>query len=108
MNYQRCEDVTFISPIAIDHRFPFDYEATRNTHQDVRKWMEEISKQADDFLPQFVQAFNKTSMLIFRMQYLEGVWEDFQPVEEKNIPYLRVLKRIPMPKSTYDHAKVNL
>lgn len=97
MNSQRCEDPTFVSPIAIDRGFPFDYEAARNTHQEVGKWIEDILEQTDDFLTQFVQAFDKTSMLIFRMQYLEGVWDDFQPVQEKTIPCLKVLKRIPTP-----------
>lgn len=80
MNSLRREDPTFVSPIAIAHGSPFDHEAMRNTYQEVGKWIEDVSSQADDFLDQFVQAFDKTMMLIFRMQYLEGVWEDFQPM----------------------------
>lgn len=36
-------------------------------------------------------------MLTFKIQYLEGVWDEFQPIQENTIPRLRVLKRIPMP-----------
>lgn len=97
MKSQRCKNLSFVSPIAIDRGFPFDYKAARNTHQEVGKWIEDISKQAEDFLAQFFQALDKTSMLIFKMQHLEGVWDDFQPVKEKAIPHLKVLKRIPTP-----------
>lgn len=39
------EDPTFVSPIAIDHRFPFEsYEAVRNTHLEVTKCIEGVAK----------------------------------------------------------------
>lgn len=92
MNSKRCEDPSFVSPIVIDRGSPFNHEAMRSTYQEVGKWIEDVSKQPDDFLAQFVQTFDKTRMLIFKMQYLEVVWEDFQPVQEKTIPHLKVLK----------------
>lgn len=76
----RHEDPTFVLPIAIDHGFHFDHEATQNTQVEFCKWNEDVTKQADDFLTQFVQAFDKTSMLTFKIQDLEGVWNDFQPI----------------------------
>lgn len=62
----------------------------------MEKWIENTKKQADDFLAHFVQAFDKTTTLIFKIQYLEGVWEEFRPIQEKTIPRLRALKKVPM------------
>lgn len=98
MNSQRREDPTFVSPIAIDREFPFDYEVARNTHLEVGKWIEDVAKQADDFLAQFVQAFETNHQCSYSRY---GIWKEFgmmfQPVQEKTIPHLGVLKRIPMP-----------
>lgn len=93
----RREDPTFVSPIAVDCGFHFDHEAARNPHAEFGKWIEDVTKQADDFLTLFVQAFDKSPMLAFKIQYLEGIWDEFQLIQEKTIPRLKVLKRIPMP-----------
>lgn len=95
LNSLRHEDPTFGSAFAIAHGSPFYHEAMRNTYRGVGKWIEDALRQVDDFLALLVQVYDKTTMLIFMMQYLVGVWEDLQPMQEKTIPRVRVLKQIP-------------
>lgn len=40
----RCEDPTFLLPIAVDHGFHFAHDATRNTHAEFGKWIEDVTK----------------------------------------------------------------
>lgn len=35
-------------------------------------------------------------MLTYRIQDLEGVWDDFQTIQDKTIPRLKVLNKIMM------------
>lgn len=94
-NPLRREDPSFVPPITIAQGSLNDHEAMRNTYQEFGKWIEDISKQAEDFLVQFVQAYDRTTLLMSKIQCLEGVWEEFQPVQDKIIPCLKVLKWIP-------------
>lgn len=91
----RRGDPTLISPIALDHGMHSHYEAARGTLSEVEKWIENTRKQVDDFLTQFVHAYDRTTGLAFRIQYLEGVWEEFRPIQEKAIPCLQALKKVP-------------
>lgn len=79
----RRENPTLISPNAVDHGLHSHYEATRDTLSEVEKLIESARKQEDDFLTRFVQAYDKIRGLMFRIQYLEGVWEEFRPIQKR-------------------------
>lgn len=50
----RHENPAFVSPIAVDCGLHIDHEAVRNTLAELGKWTEDVKRQADDFLTQFV------------------------------------------------------
>lgn len=57
--------------------------------------MADINNEVATFVEELILAYGQTSSLQSRIQDMAEMWEDLQNIQDKVIPCLKVLKRIP-------------
>lgn len=85
------EEETFVPPPYISQESFENLEAMRSSNLELKRWIENVSKQAEEFLQEVVRVYNEVVMFRGRLQSMETQWENFPMAQDKMIARLKVL-----------------